>query len=270
MQARSCSLASPTTIRATDVSDAVAHNPRAPVLIDLDDSDAMRLWLTVARVARTFGDDRRWCLVGGLMVALFAIEAQQAQRATTDIDILTDARARPSGTRWATELLQSVGALMQEATGVDRDRGFRFDLDGQVVEVLAPDGLGAKGAVTHGKLRTIQVPGGTQALQRIETVEILVAGQAATVRRPTLIAAILLKARALRVHPRPEDQRHDLITLLSLLSDPRAACAEITRKEVRWLHAIAGQLAIDDVDLADSFTAVQLRTARASYRLLVA
>ncbi len=40
-------------------------------------------------------------------------------------------------------------------------------------------------------------------------------------------------ARALPVHSRPQDQRHDLVTLLSLLDDPRAARTEITTKEIR-------------------------------------
>jgi hypothetical protein len=39
-------------------------------------------------------------------------------------------------------------------------------------------------------------------------------GVASRVRRPTLLGAVLLKARALPVHSRPEDQREDIITLL--------------------------------------------------------
>ncbi|MGA9875547.1 MAG: hypothetical protein WBQ21_07045 [Solirubrobacteraceae bacterium] len=212
--------------------------PVASIRIELIDPDAMALWRTVAKVAATFGPDRRWCLVGGLMVALFAIEKQQAQRATTDIDLLTDARARPSGTAWATARLKALGATSHKLQSSELERGFRFDLDGQIVDVLAPDGLGLSGATTIGKLKTIQIPGGTQALIRTEVVEIVLDGNAVTVRRPTLIAALLLKARALRVHSRPEDQRHDLVTLLSLLGDPRAVRAGITIKEIGWLRSM--------------------------------
>lgn len=98
------------------------------IQIDLIDPEAMRLWRAVASLARTFGESQRWCLVGGLMVALFAIEAKQGQRVTTDIDILTDARARPSATKWAAERLQSLGATLREPTGLEHERGFRFDL----------------------------------------------------------------------------------------------------------------------------------------------
>jgi hypothetical protein len=244
--------------------------PVASIRIELIDPDAMDLWRAVAKVAAAFGGDRRWCLVGGLMVALFAIEAQQTQRTTTDIDVLADARARPSGTAWATRRLKALGATLRESQESQRERGFRFDFDGQIVDVLAPDGLGSSGATTTGKLQTIQIPGGTQALDRTELVEIVIEDVAVTLRRPSLIAAILLKARALRVHSRPEDQRHDLVTLLSLLDDPRAARAEITTRQVGWMRSISDRLSIDDPALRESFEATRLRVARAAYRVLAA
>jgi hypothetical protein len=43
---------------------------------------------------------------------------------------------------------------------------------------------------TAGKLETIQIPGGTQALERIELVEIVVDGVASRVRRSTLLGAL--------------------------------------------------------------------------------
>jgi hypothetical protein len=242
----------------------------SPIRIELLDPDAMEMWRTVAKVAGAFGEDQRWCLVGGLMVALFAIEAQQAQRATTDIDVLADARARPSGTAWASERLRELGATVCEIQRSEPPRGFRFDLDGQIVDVLAPEGLGPSGATTTGKLRTIQIPGGTQALNRTEVVQIVIEDAAVTLRRPTLIAAILLKARALRVHSRPEDQRHDLVTLLSLLDDPRATRTTLSSKEIGWVRSISDRLSIDDPSFQESFKAAQLRTARAAYRILAA
>ena len=82
--------------------------PVASIVIDLIEPDAMELWRTVAKVSEALGSERRWCLVGGLMVALFAIEAQQSQRATTDIDVLADARSRPSATEWASRQLEAL------------------------------------------------------------------------------------------------------------------------------------------------------------------
>jgi hypothetical protein len=247
----------------------VEDKPGISIRIELSDPDAMELWRAVAKIAGVLGSDRRWCLVGGLMVALFAIEAQQAQRATTDIDVLADARARPSGTTWATRRLVTLGAALREPQTFKQEHGFRFDFDGQIVDVLAPDGLGAAGATTMGGLQTLQIPGGTQALNRIEIVEIVVDDNAVTLRRPTLIAAILLKARSLRVHSRTDDQRHDLVTLLSLLDDPRAARTQITTKEIGWVRSISGRLSIDDPTFQESFETSRLRAARAAYRVLV-
>jgi hypothetical protein len=79
------------------------------IIVDALDPATMDLWRTVAKVAKTLDDQHmRWCLVGGLMVALFAMEAGQSSRPTTDIDILGDARQRPSGTEWVTEQLTKL------------------------------------------------------------------------------------------------------------------------------------------------------------------
>jgi hypothetical protein len=243
--------------------------PVASITINALDPDDQRLWETVAAIAEQLGDDDRWCLVGGLMVALFAMQAAQRPRATTDIDVLANARTRPSGTRWATQRLEEMGATLSEVVGLDGHRGFRFGLDGQIIDVLAPDGL-RKAARTAGKLETIQIPGGTQALERSEVVEIVVDGVPSRVRRPTLPGALLLKARALPVHSRPEDQREDIITLLALVDDPYAMRGSLTQAERRWLRSIENTLALDNPALPARFSLARLRAARAAYQILVA
>ena len=53
---------------------------------------------------------------------------------------------------------------------------------------------------TIGRYTTIQVPGGTQALARIEIVEVsLDGGEPVAVKRPSLLGAILIKARVVKV-----------------------------------------------------------------------
>jgi hypothetical protein len=86
--------------------------------------------------------------------------------------------------------------------------------------------------------------------------------------RPTRLGAILLKARSLPVHSRPQDQREDLVTLLSLMSDPRAAAQSLSKAERHWLRSIDDQLDIDDRRLEALFDSARLRTARAAYRRL--
>jgi hypothetical protein len=243
--------------------------PVASITINALDPAEQRLWQAVAAISRQLGEDEGWCLVGGLMVALFAMQASQRPRVTTDIDVLANARTRPSGTTWAAQRLEAMGATLTDVDGLDGQRGFRFELDDQIIDVLAPDGLG-RAARTAGKLETIQIPGGTQALERIEVVEIVVDGVASRVSRPTLLGALLLKARALPVHSRPEDQREDMITLLALVEDPDAMRPSFTQAERRWLRSIESTLALDDPALPARFSLARLRTARAAYQILVA
>jgi hypothetical protein len=73
-----------------------------------------------------------------------------------------------------------MGATLTKVDGRDGQRGFRFELNDQIIDILAPDGLG-EAARTVGKLETIQIPGGTQALERLEVVEIVLAGVASRV-----------------------------------------------------------------------------------------
>lgn len=199
--------------------------------IDPANQDARRLWETIGRIAHELKDIDGWCLVGGLTVQLFAYEHGQAARPTADVDILADARDRPSKTEVVAGKLQELGAAISEPTGLDRDTSYGFELDGELVEVLGPDGLRRK-PKTVGNLETIEIPGGTQALKDTEVVEIVVAdGRPVSIRRPTLVAALLLKARAVPAHARPDDQLRDIVQLLGFIDDPRVAREHLTGRE---------------------------------------
>lgn len=238
------------------------------IVIDALDAQTMALWRTVCRIAQALEREQtQWCLVGGLMVSLFAIEARRLPRATSDIDILGDARERPSATERVTSGLLALGGKLETIGGLSMRKGFRFEVDGQLVDVLAPDGL-ARPALTEGQLQTIQIPGGTQALKRSETVTIVLDGERTPLRRPTLLGAILLKARSLKVHERPQDQREDLLTLLGIMQDPRAAASTMRRTERNWLRAAGPLLNLDDESLSSRFDETHLRTAHAAYTLL--
>jgi hypothetical protein len=100
--------------------------PVASITINALEPAEQRLWQAVAAISRQLGDDERWCLVGGLMVAL---QAAQRPRVTTDIDVLANARTRPSGTTWAAQRLEAMGATLTDVDGLDGQRGFRFELE---------------------------------------------------------------------------------------------------------------------------------------------
>jgi hypothetical protein len=85
-------------------------------------------------------------------------------------------------------------------------------------------------------------------------------------RRPTLLGAVLIKARSLLLHHDPEAQREDLLRLLSLIEDPRAMAAEITRPERRWLRRAESHLRFDE---PSNVPAAAMRRARQALRLLL-
>jgi hypothetical protein len=84
--------------------------------------------------------------------------------------------------------------------------------------------------------RTISVPGGSQALERTEVVQVRLGARAGAVRRPDLLGATLVKARAVDVDDAPESQRRDVAFLLSLCADPAPLDAAIRSSERGWLR----------------------------------
>lgn len=82
----------------------------------------------------------------------------------------------------------------------------------------------------------VGVPGGSQAPARREEVTVRLPDRSFALRRPTLLGAILIKARSLMVHHDPDTQREDLLLLLSLVRDPRAMGQELKKSERGWLR----------------------------------
>lgn len=106
-----------------------------------------------------------------------------------------------------------------------------------MVDVLAPDGIGERADLTTvPPAHTIRVPGGSQALARTEVVQASLDGATASIPRPNLLGAILLKARAVDVDDTPDHQRQDLAFLLSMVADPRALAKNLKRGERGWLR----------------------------------
>ncbi len=136
------------------------------------------------------------------------------------------------------------------------------------VDVLAPEGLGPRTDLTTTPPgRTLQVPGGTQALDRTELVPVTVGDHQGMVPRPSLIGAIVAKAAAVDVDDIPDAQRLDLALLLSLVNDPIALADQLTKKDRQRLRSRSEMVDTDQrawaslpVDAADR--------GRAAFRLL--
>ncbi|MGI8728421.1 MAG: hypothetical protein ACR2LK_00195 [Solirubrobacteraceae bacterium] len=231
------------------------------VNIDIDDPEALDLWAAVGDLVGHLPG--RWVLIGGLMVQLHALEHGVIDvRPTRDIDVLGE--ARPPGTlRAIDEALRDAGfvAIPPDLDGY----AHRYERDGLIVDVLAPDGI--KRPVDIGaERRAIGVPGGSQALSRSEPITITVDGRSFELRRPTLLGAVLIKARSLMVHSHPDSQREDLLALLTLIDDPREMGQRLSRAERRWLRVTEQRLNLSRPSLLDTD---RMRHAELAYRLLI-
>jgi hypothetical protein len=242
------------------------------VVIRPPTEDGRRLWRLVLSLAVEFGKDRQWSLIGGLMVQLHGFEHDDAPRPTTDIDVLGDARRSPRMTEEIAALLVQRGAEVADPPRSDPKLGYRFEFEGETIELLAPDGLRRDPKTTSG-LRTFQIAGGRQALARTEIVPVSLDGEEpVAVRRPGLLGAILIKARvvAKRREGKFHSDRQDLIRLLGYVEDPRglAEADGLTAKERGWLRAVEDALAFEDPALLELFSEETILRARQAFGLL--
>lgn len=230
------------------------------VEIPSGDPATLTLWRSLSEIADELPGE--WVLVGGLMVQLHAYEHGITDvRATVDVDVL--AQARPQGT--LERLREALDALGFEQEAPDLDGyAYRFVRGDQIIDVLAPEGIVPPPTLGTGQ-RAIAIPGGSQALSRSENVVVAVDGAEFPLRRPSLLGAVLIKARSLMVHDDPASQREDLLRLLGLMEDPRTAAESLLPTERRWLLAAEARL---DLDGPSSLSAAEMTNARLAFRLL--
>jgi hypothetical protein len=182
--------------------------------------------------------DDGWTIVGGQMVHLYCAEAGRTPiRPTDDVDTVIDVRARPNMLQIFTQTLVGLGfkAAGISAEGIQH----RWVRDEAVLDVLLPDGVGEKAASRTGATDspTIPTPGGTQALERSESVAVSVEGRVGSVRRPTLVGALVMKAAAHTAVGDPSKGRHrsDFATLASLVAARDFRGIVLTKKDRRRL-----------------------------------
>jgi hypothetical protein len=224
----------------------------------------------VLSLAAELGPDREWTLIGGLMVQLHAFEHGDDPRPTVDIDLLGGAKRSPRMTEAMAALLVERGAEVAEPPRSDPHLGYRFEFEGEIVELLGPDGLRGD-PKTIGGLKTFQAAGGSQALRRTEVVLVSFEGEEpVAVRRPSLLGAILIKARVVvkKRKEKHESDRQDLVRLLTYVDDPRVLRAEMTRNEPAWLRDAEAAIDFEVSALSAQFGEEGLDRARQALRLL--
>lgn len=197
-------------------------------------------------------DDANWVLIGGQLVQLLAVEnGVQPVRATDDVDVLVNLRTKPGGTAWLAQWLvdHDFGLKSISTDGI----GHRFEKPASggvgtvVFDILAPDGIGERASrTTVPPARTVEAPGGTQALNRSGLVVVTVSGdtgrppRTGLVRRPSVLGALVAKAAAttLAVRVNPERDWEDAALLLCLVDDPLAAREDCSAKDLKRLRRL--------------------------------
>ncbi|HET7388337.1 MAG TPA: hypothetical protein VFJ19_16915 [Nocardioidaceae bacterium] len=204
--------------------------PMLPAPID-------QLWHTLIDL-----DDRLdvpWSLVGGQMVLLHALEhGEVPPQISQDGDVIADIRAVPGALTQVVECLEDLGLALQSISADGLAHRYTRPAVPRhvVIDVLAPEGLGERAHLTTSPPgRTIEVPGGTQALNRTEHVRVVHEGRTGTIPRPTLLAAIVAKAAATAL-PSPERHYRDLALLCALVADPFDLVEQMTPKDRQRLR----------------------------------
>jgi hypothetical protein len=194
-----------------------------------------KLWLTLLKLAER---ERHWTLIGARMVELHVRESRRVGfRASLDADALGEARRKPSAVTRLSQILLDEGFELDEPSAFGL--AHRFVADGVEIDVLVPENLGSRAQqakTTIPPAHTVEVPGGPQALDRTEWVDIEVDGIRGALPRPNLLGAILIKARAVEVDDVPDNQLSDVALLLSLVEDPEEMRGALRGEERSWLR----------------------------------
>lgn len=203
------------------------------------------MWLTLMEFEES--DPPPWVLVGGQMTALHLAEhGHTAHRPTDDGDVVVGVWTRRDALRSTSIYLTSNGFTEHKTTD---GYGYRFVRGKTAIDVMIPEGLDRQNRYpTTGSGRPgLQADGGNQALTRAERLPIRINDQMGYVRRPTLLGAIVAKARAWVVdHRDPERHAQDLIALTEVaLRDPRAIISQTRPDDRRAVRAALRRLPTD-------------------------
>lgn len=139
-----------------------------------------------------------WVLVGGQMVHRHAAErGYQFVRPTDDADAVLDVKLRPTILHDVTAALVAMGFSSDgvSPSGIEH-RWIRGEAQ---IDVLIPQGLGerllAKVVGVSGS-PTVETPAGQIVVDHAEVIDVRVGDRVGSVRRPTLLGALIAKAAA--------------------------------------------------------------------------
>ena len=228
------------------------------------------LWETLLELANA--DLQEWTLIGGQMVLLHALErGVEPTRVSTDIDVVVNARVVAGGISGIRSFVESLESRGFSLAGASPDNiAHRYRRDRASIDVLAPEGLGSRANLTTTRPgRTLEVPGGTQALDRTELLPVQFSELHGFVPRPSLLGAIVCKAAAVAVVAGTSAaHQRDVALLLSLVADPIEVAKEMKPKDRQRLRAI-DELADPNHRVWDDLPEDEADRARLACQILV-
>ena len=180
------------------------------------------------------------------MWMLAAEHGTDPPRATDDVDLVVDIRTEPTGIHDLCLWLEANGFDLEGISPEGIGHRYVGEADpgaGTVkFDVLALDNVGRRAdlSTTQGA-RTIEAAGSRRAMNNSEQVEVSLAGTAGSIFRPSLTAAIVLKAAATTVPTRTavDPDFGDAAFLLSLVPDPIEAAHRLSKADRKHLRAIS-------------------------------
>lgn len=179
-----------------------------------------------------------WTLVGGQMVHLHCAERDATPaRPTDDADTVLDVRAEPHVLYEFTRVLSTMGFTPDGNTPEGHQH--RWKRGSASIDILIPSNLGprADSRRGYGGGTTLASPGAQQALRRTTGTSVTVAGTTGTVRRPSLLGALVSKAAAHTVPQDPGKGRHILdFALLSTLIAPADKVHQADARDRKYLE----------------------------------
>lgn len=182
-----------------------------------------------------------WALVGGQMVMAHGLVAgRPPTRASQDVDVLGNLTASSTALRTAVAAVRNLG--FEPAPSIDGKLLHRFvrATDHQAIDILAPDHSPPRWKTTTvPPMKTIQIDGGNQALQRLRFITVTKDERTRDVPVPSVLGSLILKAAAHQVDSR-DRERHatDAAFLVSLITDPLDLAQHLKGSDAKRLRAL--------------------------------
>lgn len=196
-------------------------------------------WNVVQDIAGAIDPDS-WILVGGLMVQIHAMLMGRASRSTKDVDLLINLLATRQSVGNIVRKLEGLGYSPKEP-GLRGSPFHRMVLDEEVVDILVADHLPSRKrrAAAFNRWPAMEITGGAQALERSESVEIVLGDTCFSVNVPNILGAIILKSAAFQTDRR-DRRRHleDVALLCSLVEDVKTHRTNMHGSDSKRVHAV--------------------------------